>query len=210
MAKVPRAEGDGWIKTFLLALVSGGTVMRLKLRVFGVPLHPLLVHFPITFWLVVPVLDIAALFAGPEPWWTSGEGCNHSWHRNWRRLDRGGFAGVSSAFARWHRSETRSTAWNYDNFGLVHIHHKGRGCSALAACRLVNDRVSHPRSDWLRIACPRRLSWHAAGLPTTRGGIAASRRAHRMISCSNAPVGLRIVRRVSRRPQAPRQHQPLS
>ena len=48
--------------------------MRLKLRVFGVPLHPLLVHFPITFWLVVPVLDIAALFAGPEPWWTLAKG----------------------------------------------------------------------------------------------------------------------------------------
>jgi uncharacterized membrane protein len=43
--------------------------MRLKLRVFGVPLHPLLVHFPIAFWLVVPVLDIATLYAGPEPWW---------------------------------------------------------------------------------------------------------------------------------------------
>jgi uncharacterized membrane protein len=44
--------------------------MKLKLRVFDVPLHPLLVHFPIAFWLVVPVLDIAALYAGPDPWWT--------------------------------------------------------------------------------------------------------------------------------------------
>jgi uncharacterized membrane protein len=48
--------------------------MRLKLRVFGVPLHPLLVHFPIAFWLVVPVLDIAALLAGPEPWWALAKG----------------------------------------------------------------------------------------------------------------------------------------
>jgi len=28
------------------------------------------VHFPIAFWLAVPVLDLAALYAGPEPWWT--------------------------------------------------------------------------------------------------------------------------------------------
>jgi uncharacterized membrane protein len=39
------------------------------MRVFGVPLHPLLVHFPIAFWAAVPVLDVAALLAGPEPWW---------------------------------------------------------------------------------------------------------------------------------------------
>ena len=43
--------------------------MKLKPRVFDVPLHPLLVHFPIAFWLVVPVLDVAALYAGPDPWW---------------------------------------------------------------------------------------------------------------------------------------------
>ncbi len=42
----------------------------MKLRLFGLPLHPLLVHFPIAFWIVVPVLDTAALAAGPEPWWT--------------------------------------------------------------------------------------------------------------------------------------------
>jgi len=42
----------------------------MKLRFFGLPLHPLLVHFPIAFWIVVPVLDTAALTAGLEPWWT--------------------------------------------------------------------------------------------------------------------------------------------
>ena len=47
--------------------------MKLKLRVFEVPLHPLLVHFPIAFWLVVPMLDIAALYAGPDPWWTMAQ-----------------------------------------------------------------------------------------------------------------------------------------
>ncbi len=40
------------------------------MRIFGLPLHPLLVHFPIAFWLTVPVLDLAAIYAGPEPWWT--------------------------------------------------------------------------------------------------------------------------------------------
>jgi uncharacterized membrane protein len=44
--------------------------MRLPRRAFGVPMHPLLVHFPITLWLVVPVLDLVALYAGPEPWKT--------------------------------------------------------------------------------------------------------------------------------------------
>ena len=44
--------------------------MRLPRHAFGVPMHPLLVHFPIAFWLAVPVLDLAALGAGPEPWGT--------------------------------------------------------------------------------------------------------------------------------------------
>jgi uncharacterized membrane protein len=43
--------------------------MPLKLRIVGIPLHPLLVHFPIGFWLVAPTLDLAVLWAGPEPWW---------------------------------------------------------------------------------------------------------------------------------------------
>lgn len=46
--------------------------MRVPRQVFGVPMHPLLVHFPITLWLAAPVLDVAALIAGPEPWWTLG------------------------------------------------------------------------------------------------------------------------------------------
>lgn len=44
--------------------------MRLPRRAFGIPLHPVLVHAPIAFWLATPVLDLAALLAGPEPWWT--------------------------------------------------------------------------------------------------------------------------------------------
>lgn len=44
--------------------------MKLPRHIFGVPLHPLLVHFPITLWLAALVLDVAALNAGPEPWWT--------------------------------------------------------------------------------------------------------------------------------------------
>ena len=43
--------------------------MKPRLRAFGLPLHPLLVHFPIAMWLAVPILDAAALLAGPEPWW---------------------------------------------------------------------------------------------------------------------------------------------
>ena len=43
--------------------------MRLRSRVFGLPLHPFLVHFPIAMWIATPALDIAALVAGPEPWW---------------------------------------------------------------------------------------------------------------------------------------------
>ena len=70
--RAPKAT-EGSRRSCWLAF-PGGTVMQLKLRVFGVPLHPLLVHFPIVFWLVVPVLDIAALFAGPEPWWTLAKG----------------------------------------------------------------------------------------------------------------------------------------
>jgi hypothetical protein len=41
----------------------------------------------------------------------SCKGGNDHWHRYWRRSDRGGLAGVSSAFARRHQSETRGAAW---------------------------------------------------------------------------------------------------
>lgn len=47
--------------------------MKFARRVFGIPLHPLLVHFPIAFWMAVPILDVAALCAGPRSsprWWT--------------------------------------------------------------------------------------------------------------------------------------------
>jgi len=33
--------------------------MKAKMRIMGVPLHPLLVHFPIAFWLFAPLLDLA-------------------------------------------------------------------------------------------------------------------------------------------------------
>jgi hypothetical protein len=154
--------------------------MKLQLRVFDVPLHPLLVHFPIAFWLVVPMLDIAASsYVGycsairrARPLVDSGPGRNNPWHRNRRRFHRGGLARIPSAFACRHRSETSCTAWNQDISGMVHIHCKDRGSIALANCWVVNDLVSCFRPHWLCIACPRRLFRHAAGLPATRGGIA--------------------------------------
>lgn len=48
--------------------------MAWPLRVFGVPLHPLLVHFPVAFWLTLPPLDVAALVLGPQPWWALAGG----------------------------------------------------------------------------------------------------------------------------------------
>jgi uncharacterized membrane protein len=48
---------------------SSRGMMRLPRHAFGVPMHPLLVHFPIALWLAVPVLDVAALYVGPDPWW---------------------------------------------------------------------------------------------------------------------------------------------
>jgi len=38
-------------------------------RFLGLPLHPMLVHFPLVFWLSAPVLDLLALWHGPHPWW---------------------------------------------------------------------------------------------------------------------------------------------
>lgn len=48
--------------------------MKSSRRIFGVPLHPLLVHFPIAFWLVLPPLDLAALFIAPAPWGALAQG----------------------------------------------------------------------------------------------------------------------------------------
>jgi uncharacterized membrane protein len=38
-------------------------------RFLGLPLHPMLVHFPLVFWLGAPLLDLLALWRGPQPWW---------------------------------------------------------------------------------------------------------------------------------------------
>lgn len=46
--------------------------MKLRIRLLGLPLHPFLVHFPIAFWLLAPVFDVATLAAGPTPWWMLG------------------------------------------------------------------------------------------------------------------------------------------
>lgn len=37
-------------------------------RLAGLPLHPMLVHFPLVFWLAVPVFDVLALIWG-SVWW---------------------------------------------------------------------------------------------------------------------------------------------
>jgi uncharacterized membrane protein len=41
-------------------------------RFLGLPLHPMLVHFPLVFWLSTPVLDVLALWRGPQPWCGAG------------------------------------------------------------------------------------------------------------------------------------------
>lgn len=38
-------------------------------RVLGLPLHPMLVHFPLAFWMSVPVFDVLALSWSLWPWW---------------------------------------------------------------------------------------------------------------------------------------------
>lgn len=43
--------------------------MSFPRRLFGVPIHPLLVHFPVALWLTTLPLDLAALGIGPDPWW---------------------------------------------------------------------------------------------------------------------------------------------
>ncbi|MDB5981096.1 MAG: hypothetical protein JWQ69_2111 [Pseudomonas sp.] len=43
--------------------------MRWPRRFLGLPLHPMLVHFPLVFWLCVPIFDGLALSYGTQPWW---------------------------------------------------------------------------------------------------------------------------------------------
>lgn len=38
-------------------------------NVFGVPLHPLIVPFPLVLWLTSPIFAAVALWLGPQPWW---------------------------------------------------------------------------------------------------------------------------------------------
>lgn len=42
--------------------------MRWPRHFLGLPLHPMLVHFPLTLWLSAPLFDGLALYYG-APWW---------------------------------------------------------------------------------------------------------------------------------------------
>jgi uncharacterized membrane protein len=42
----------------------------MKKPTLGVPLHRLVVHIPITMFTLVPIMDLAALFGGIQPWWS--------------------------------------------------------------------------------------------------------------------------------------------
>src|SRR5215467_15955620 len=42
----------------------------------GVPLHRLVVHVPITMFMLVPVMDFAAIFGGLQPWWSLALGAS--------------------------------------------------------------------------------------------------------------------------------------
>ncbi|MDB6142009.1 MAG: hypothetical protein JWP80_1053 [Pseudomonas sp.] len=43
--------------------------MRWPRHFLGLPLHPMLVHFPLAFWLCAPVFDALALRYGAAEWW---------------------------------------------------------------------------------------------------------------------------------------------
>lgn len=43
--------------------------MKLPRNVFGLPLHPLIVPFPLVLWLTSPIFAAVALWLGPQPWW---------------------------------------------------------------------------------------------------------------------------------------------
>jgi uncharacterized membrane protein len=43
--------------------------VRWPRRFLGLPLHPMLVHFPLVFWMSLPAWDLLSLWRGPQPWW---------------------------------------------------------------------------------------------------------------------------------------------
>ena len=96
--------------------------MRLPRHAFGVPMHPLLVHFPISLWLAVPVLDVAALYVGPDPWWALALGATIL------GILIGTAAIVTGLLEYLEPSvvgidlRTRGAAWHKDQLSLVHIH----------------------------------------------------------------------------------------
>ena len=43
-----------------------------RLTLGGVPVHPALVHFPVTFWLLVPLMDLGYWLGGGLQYWRLG------------------------------------------------------------------------------------------------------------------------------------------
>lgn len=48
--------------------------MKIPRQAYGVPFHPLLVHFPIAFWTAALIFDCAAMYYGADPWWPLAHG----------------------------------------------------------------------------------------------------------------------------------------
>jgi len=64
-----------------------------RVTLSGVPVHPALVHFPVVFWILVPLLDLGNGLDREDPYWRLG------WFF--------AFAGVISALP----AITRTSSW---------------------------------------------------------------------------------------------------
>lgn len=62
------------IELNFLSIYGDSMRMTWPRHFLGLPLHPMLVHFPLVLWLSVPVFDLAALCCGPQPWWGLASG----------------------------------------------------------------------------------------------------------------------------------------
>ncbi|MGH8274647.1 MAG: DUF2231 domain-containing protein [Gammaproteobacteria bacterium] len=76
--------------------------MKWPRHFLGLPLHPMLVHFPLAFWLSLPVFDAFALWRGPQPWWYIALGLTAA------GLAIGAFALMTGLLEYVHLSETGS------------------------------------------------------------------------------------------------------
>ena len=134
-----------------------------RLTLGGVPLHPGLVHVPITLWLAAPALDAASMLAHEPDYWRLGWWCSVA---GLLAAVPAMLAGALDAFASRRFAQAQDTVWRHA--GLMSV-----AWTLFAVASVLAGPLNPPQASMVVVAC------HVLGaLAVVVGAHAGGRLAH--------------------------------